>query len=366
MKQHRIQLGSFPTPLVTAPDLGKVVGIDQLWVKRDDLTGYSWGGNKIRTIEFLLADAVNQAADSVIICGGPTSNFAALMSIACAHHGLAVHRISYGSMPEHLPAALNVSLQAGAFVEYTHSADRSVMETAADAAAIRLRTEGKSPYVVPRGGATAVGALGFAYAAVELNDQLESMGLSSIKPASIRHESTKPGLTGANKITIVLPVGSGGTIAGLIAGWTYALDNTVVNSSIDIDIVGVSVSRAPENLNDHIASIVSNCAAHFGVDNKKPVSSRCKWRLVDGRGTGFGIASDQESLLIDEIASRSRFMADATYNSKALVWLQASGDQLTGTVLYWHTGGALGVIDRMHAKNECQPNKSPVKLEQKP
>lgn len=321
----RVRLGSIPTPCEPASDLGALLKIDQLWVKRDDLLGHSWGGNKVRPIEFLLGDALHQRADAVVMCGGPTSNFAALMAAACAQYGLQVHQVCYGHRPDRLPAAMAVGTRSGTVFHFTGSSDRLSMEPAAQALAERLRSLGSTPYLLPRGGATAVGSLGYAQAAGELVDQLTQSGLSSA--------------------TVVVPVGSGGTIAGLIAGWTYALDSGA--PPFEVDLVGVSVSRAPEDLQAEIAAIARAAAEHRGHDGTRGASASCRWRLVDGRGIGFGASDATERALIDRIELRTRFLVDPTYNGKALRWLRDSAAHLGGPVVYWHTGGVLGVVDRI-------------------
>ncbi len=322
----RIRLGSFPTPLERAPELGSLLGIADLWVKRDDLTGYSWGGNKVRTIEFLLGDALRLGADTIIVCGGPTSNFAALMAVASAHHGLGVRHVSYGSQPSRAPAALAVSAQSGAVIEFTGSPERASMDGAARARADRLRVEGRRPYVVPRGGATAVGALGFANAAFELTEQLQPIGLDDV--------------------TIVLPVGSGGTIAGLIAGWNSTRQAERQAWLLDVAIIGVSVSRPPADLQGAIRSIAAECSALWARNDLPSAGLHCRWSLVDGRGAGFGVGDESEEGLVNELTRRTRFLADSTYNAKALMWLREASHRLSGPIIYWHTGGALGVIDR--------------------
>jgi D-cysteine desulfhydrase len=233
--------------------------------------------------------------------------------------------------PSRTPAALDGSIQAGAVLEFTGSSDRATMDATADAVARRLRAEGRRPYVLPRGGATAVGALGFANAAFELTEQLDLMGIDAV--------------------TVVVPVGSGGTIAGLVAGWTYALDTRSREKPLDVEIVGVSVSRPPDELRDTIESIVGSCGAAAAQGVFRPQENRCRWRLVDGQGAGFGVADVGGRELIGEISRRTRFLVDTTYNGKALQWLRESASQLSRPIVYWHTGGALGVVDRISARS---------------
>jgi D-cysteine desulfhydrase len=321
---RRVALGVFPTPLVRDERLGDLLGIAELWVKRDDLSGFSWGGNKVRAAEFLLGDAQAHDAEVVVICGGPTSNFAAVMAAAAGTVGMSVHQVSYGHEPPTPPAALVAAREAGAEISFTGCADRSAMESVAMEVAGHLSTLGKSPYVVPRGGATVVGALGFAAAAVELGHQLDANALEGA--------------------TIVMPVGSGGSLAGLLAG----LPAGRPSDRSTLDIVGVSVSRPPAELADAIGDKAAACAELLG--RRRPTHGPS---LVDGRGAGFGIPDANSEALAAEIARRTGHVVDPVYNAKALAWLNASSSAFTAgrrrPVVYWHTGGALGVVDRLSA-----------------
>jgi len=179
------------------------------------------------------------------------------MAVACTQHGLAVHHVSYGSRPSRVPAALAVSLQSGAVVEFTGSQDRANMDAAANASACDFVPRKASVCGAPRG-ATAVGALGFANAAVELSEQLE--------------------LIGVDVVTVVLPVGSGGTIAGLVAGCNYALgasSRARSSRSFGIEIVGVCVSRPPDELRDAINSIAVDCGAYANRGIPPPSTDNC-------------------------------------------------------------------------------------------
>ena len=296
-----------------------MLGCGPLYVKRDDLIGYSWGGNKIRTIEFLLGAALQQRADAVVLCGGVTSNFAALMAAACAQHGLALHQVSYGNAPRRVPAAMSVGVRCGTTYHFTASEDRSSTEAMAETIAARLLREGQRPYLLPRGGATPVGALGYAHAATELAEQLRSLGLRTA--------------------TVVLPVGSGGTLAGLVVGWSQGEGAT---TEIQIELVGVSVSRPAQEMSATVHRIATACP----LRSRTPSSSMC-WRIVDGRGAGFGEVDSTDRQLIHQIERETCFLVDATYNAKALRWMRESASGLRGNVVYWHTGGIFGVVDRL-------------------
>ncbi|MBL1257796.1 pyridoxal-phosphate dependent enzyme [Methylocystis sp. Sn-Cys] len=330
----RVELGAFPTPLERGSDLGEVLGVDDLWIKRDDLTGYSWGGNKVRTIEFILGDAIAQESDCMVVCGGPTSNFAALMAAACARHGIAVYQVCYGEVSHREPIALAFSLAAGATVMFTGSANRASMDDAAKQCVNDLRAKGRRPYLVPRGGATVVGALGYAHAAGEFRQQLADVGMRDV--------------------TVVIPVGSGGTIAGLVSGFKHDFENENDAGAFNIEVVGVCVSRPPEELSPVINAMATAC----GGGRSALRSVHCKWRLVDGRGAGFGVCDRHEEMFIDEITRRSRLLVDTTYNGKAMIWLGDSLSRPAGSVVYWHTGGFLAVADRAANRITQPPAKS--------
>lgn len=329
----RIELGDFPTPFRRCPRLGQTLGIEELWIKRDDLTGFSWGGNKVRTIEYLLGDAIARSADTVVACGGPTSNFAALMAVACARHGLEFHQVSYGGPPALDPAALAAGRAAGAVLRFTGTKDRTSMDGAAQTCVEKLLARGRRPYLVPRGGATAVGALGYAYAAGEFRRQLRPIG--------------------ADAVTIVIPVGSGGTIAGLVAGLTHDFASQDDGGDmLEVEVLGISVSRPPGELIPAIEATASACS--LGRDALRSV--RLRWSLVDGRGTGFGLYDEQEAAQIDDLMNQTGLLIDTTYNGKALTWLRSAHQRPTGRVVYWHTGGALGVADRLAKGQGFQPS----------
>jgi len=303
---RRLALGVFPTPLHPAPDLGRVPGLHDLLLKRDDLTGFAWGGNKVRTVEYVLADALAQRADTLVVAGGPTSNFAALLAVAAAGHGLAVHQVCYGE-PRRGAAALALSRRAGARVAFTGSDDRRSMEHDAARLSERLRAEGATVHVVPRGGATPMGARGFADAAAELVTQLAERKV--------------------RRATVVLPVGSGGSIAGLLAGLAAHDDGRAVAA-----VAGVTVTRSPHRLEEHVEAVAAACAQSVaGPDPSTP------WRLVDGRDPGGDVSV--------EVLRCGGLVADPVYNAKALAWLAGNRAELSGPLVYWSTGGALASAD---------------------
>ena len=313
----RENLGVFPTPLIKMPELAGVLGIEHLWAKRDDLSGFSWGGNKVRAAEYLIGSSLASGVTDLVVAGGPTSNFAVIMASAGRRCGIDVHQVAYGNEPESVPATLLASRAAGASIVFTGNDDRSEMETRATDLAERLKAEGRRPLVVPRGGATPVGSVGFFAAAIELSDQLQEHGL--------------------NDVTVVLPVGSAGSIAGLIAGQAHL--------GATWRVIGASVSRPVDEIQDILAAKASAVCELIGIESGDELKTAVSnVELVDCRGDGFGVTSMGEDTLRNDVSQATGLLIDPSYNAKALLWL-ASSNISTGTpIVYWLTGGALNAL----------------------
>lgn len=302
-------MGSFPTPLERTDRLGALLGVEELWVKRDDLTGFSWGGNKVRAVEHLIGDALERGASTVLVAAGPSSNLAAILAAAAVGAGLKIEQVCYGDEPDVVPSALQSSRSLGAAVTFTGSEDREGMEEVAGRRAEELEADGHDVYQVPRGGATEVGARGFVSAASELQDQLRAVDVV-------------PG-------TVVLPVGSGGSMTGLVTGRNRL--------GATWPTVGVSVSRPVDSFEPGVSAVDARSTA--------PPTARPPDRLVDGRGDGFGRVRPAESDLAAAVTVATGLLIDPVYNAKALFWL--ADNEIEGPVVYWLTGGALAVMDQL-------------------
>jgi 1-aminocyclopropane-1-carboxylate deaminase/D-cysteine desulfhydrase-like pyridoxal-dependent ACC family enzyme len=329
----RTELGVFPTPLRRNSALADVLGVDDLWVKRDDLTGFSWGGNKVRTAEFLIGDALESGITDIVVSGGPSSNFAATMAAAGRKVGIVVHQVAYGSEPDVYPPALRVAVQAGAQLVFTNSDDRDTMETTAVSVADTLCRDGRTAVAIPRGGATLVGSNGFVAAATELADQMDSAGLQHV--------------------TIVLPVGSGGSISGLLAGRALL--------TADWSIIGASVSRPARESAVEIVAKAGDAVNALG-GSASHARSADNVRLVDCRGEGFGMVTAEEVAFSQRVRDATGLLIDHTYNTKPLHWLSQHGNGLTGPVIYWLTGGALGAFPDV---SSADYRRAPLPIDQK-
>ncbi len=295
----RFALATLPTPLVPARRPGVLL-------KRDDLAGFGAAGHKARQLEFLLGDALAQGCDSLVTGGGPTSNWIAAAAVAAGVAGLDCELVLYGDRPTGAHPNLALAVAAGAWIRFTHDPVRANVDTAVFDLAARLEAAGRRPYPIPRGGATAVGAIGMALAADELPDG--------------------PG-------TIVVPTGSGGACAGLAVGaaakgWT---------------VIGASVSRPLDEATAQVQVLADSCAALLG----RPSATVT---LVDARGRGFGLPSI-ESEAAARVALRTEgLVLDPVYTAKAFaVLLRMADEPHTGPLVFWHTGGLLAAADHLVA-----------------
>jgi D-cysteine desulfhydrase len=303
----RTALATLPTPLLAAPRLSEAVGVE-VWVKRDDLTGLLLGGNKARKLEFLCGEALAQRADTLVTGGGPGSNHVQLTAAAAARLGLVCVVVCYGEPPATEPVGLRLTRHLGAEVVFTGSPDRASVDIRLEEVAAKLSADGRRPSVIPRGGASAIGAVGYALAAVELADQLAAAGVTSA--------------------IVLLATGSCGTQAGLVAG------------AAGLHVVGVPVSRPPEECTERIARLATGCAERLGSGR---VFTEADVHLLGGYiGPGYGKASPEGDAASVLAARTEGLLLDPVFTAKAMAALVAEtrGGRMTGPVVFLHTGGA--------------------------
>ena len=307
----RVRLAVLPTPLVCAPRLAEVLGAGELYVKRDDLTGFAFAGNKARPLEFLLAAALAQGADTLVTGGAPGSNFCAAAAAAARRAGLRCELVIAGQPgpPEPSGPALALALARawGATVRWTGVAERASVDAGLPTAAAELTSAGRRPYLIPRGGATGLGAAGYALAAIELHEQLAAHGVEAAR--------------------VVVAAGSGGTLAGLVAG------NVLMGRPWQL--VGASVSRPAEQTAARVLGLARECLALLSPGDDVAPDDVV---VADARGPGHGLASPEGTAAAERAMRTEGLMVDPVYTAKALALVSG------GTVVFWHTGGQLDVV----------------------
>jgi D-cysteine desulfhydrase family pyridoxal phosphate-dependent enzyme len=292
------------------PNFSKAVGAD-VWLKRDDLNGVATGGNKVRKLEFLLGKAAGIDADTLVTVGAPQSNHARTVAAAAAMNGLDCHLVLGGNPPSAPTGSLVADLMLGARLHFAGSDDWDVLESRAEALANDLREEGRRPFVMPVGGSTPVGALGFVGAFMELMEQIPAVEL--------------------HRCTIVHASLSGGTQAGLELG-RQLLGLPAPR------IVGVAVGNTAGDLRAEIHALMAQTAQLLGFDQALAMPF-----LVDGfTGTGYAIPTPGGRAAMSLLARSEGILTDPVYTAKALdavVQLASTHEFGEGPVVFWHTGG---------------------------
>ena len=306
----RFPLGVLPTPLVRADRLRAALGCGPLWLKRDDLTGFGVAGNKVRALEHLLGDARARGCDVLVTGGGPDSNFVAAAAQAARVAGLGCELVVWGDPRGTTNLALATA--AGARIHPLGCDERERVDGEVERLGAELAQQGRRPLAVPRGGSTPVGATGFAYAAQEVVAQW-------VEPAAP---------------TVVIPVGSGGSVAGLLAGL----------AEVGWPVLGASVSRPPEEITATVLALAAETAGLLGT----PPPRAERLTVVDARGPGFGVASPADRVAADLVLRTEGVLLDDTYGAKAaavaMEHVASDPTRPTRPTLLWLTGGLVSAL----------------------
>lgn len=311
-RRPRVALASWPTPLERAPRLGAALGVD-LWLKRDDVGSFGLAGNKVRKLEFTLGAALADGADCVVTVGAAQSNHCRATAAAAARLGLEAHLLLRGRPPDGVPSGnLLLDRLFGARLQFADVEGWAELGQALADLAGELRAAGRTPVVLPAGGSSPVGALGFVAAYGELLQQLDAAG---IETAHLLHAST-----------------SGGTHAGLVAG--HALHGRGPQP------LGLEVGRLYDDVPGIVAGLATDAARLLGSE-----ATFAADELVlpeDQLGSGYGAFTDAASEAIAVAARLEGVLFDPVYSAKALAGLAARArvGALEGPVVLWHTGGA--------------------------
>ena len=287
----RVALGHLPTPLEPMDRLSELLGGPRLWVKRDDCTGLSSGGNKTRKLEFLMADAQANGADTIITQGATQSNHARQTAAAAAKLGMACHILLEDRTGSNDPSYImsgNVMLDRLHGATVAKRSGGTDMATEMEDLAETLRAKGKIPYVIHGGGSNPIGALGYVNCARELVEQASDMGL---------------------KIdALVHATGSSGTQAGLVAGLA-ALQS-------DINLLGIGVRAPQEKQEGMVYDLALRTAAHLGSSAqiaRSDVRANCEYV-----GAGYGLPTDGMIAAIKLLAETEGLLFDQVYSGKGL------------------------------------------------
>lgn len=318
----RLHFAHLPTPLEPLTRISEALGGPNLWIKRDDCTGLSSGGNKTRKLEFLMADAVEKKADTIITQGATQSNHARQTCAIAAKLGLECHilledRTGYDDDAyAHNGNVLLDQLHGASIAMRPADSD---MNAEMEQLAMQLRDDGKKPYIIPGGGSNEIGALGYVNAAFELTHQANERSLH------IDH--------------LVHATGSAGTQAGLVLGMQ------AMNSGIPV--YGVSVRAEKQKQEENVYGLVQRTAAFMGyspnlVEREKVVANS------DYVGPGYGLPTDAMVEAVKMLAQYEGILLDPVYSGKGfsgLIDLVRKGHFRKGeNVVFLHTGGSVSLF----------------------
>ena len=313
----RIKLTPLPTPLDEAPRLAKKLGLSKLLIKRDDCTTLGMGGNKVRKLEFLMADALAKGADIVMTDGGPQSNHARQTAAACRKLGIERCILFLGGPRfERFTGNLLLDVILGADIRFMPDASVQGMEDAMHAEAEKLRAEGHKPYVIPVGGSNDIGSLGYVNAMRELAGQLS--------------EEDKAPL-------IFCACGSAGTLAGSTLGAKLFMPGAKV--------IGISVTTTP-GLHEKAAIEATKTAQLLGESlTFEPSDIGFEEGYI---GPCYGVPSEAGVAAIKEVAQSEAIILDPVYTGKAMSGLIDMAKRklidTDRTVVFLHTGGGAGLF----------------------
>ena len=314
----RLELAKLPTPLDRVENLGKSLGNLDLWFKRDDLTGFGLGGNKVRSLEYLAADAMKVNSNILITGGSPGSNHVRTTMAVAAHLGLKGVAVLSGTRPSKANGNLLLNQLLDAKLVFTGNPDRSYIDNYIEDEAERLRGKGESPYMIRRGGVSSLGCIGYVSAAVEICSQLQSLNL--------------------NPDILLCATGCGVTQAGLLVGFKLM--------GLNCRLYGITVSRSRDECIAYIKQLINETEDVLGLDSR--VKNDEIFVFDEYIGEGYSVPTSEGIDAIRLVAQTEGIFLDPIYTGKAMAGLtDLLKKDLIGsdnTVIFLHTGGSPSIF----------------------
>lgn len=313
----RISLAQLPTPFYPMERLSSMVGGPMIWIKRDDLTGFELGGNKVRKLEFLLADAFDRNADVVITCGGVQSNHCRATAFAAARLGLRCHLLLRGDKPSELDGNTLLATLAGAKCTYYSPANWKNLDSYFSSWVEHYRRQGLNAYCIPTGASNALGLWGYIVAAEELAKDFSAHAVAMDM--------------------VCCATGSGGTHTGLALGLSRLAPEIIVRGYAVCDNRRYFEQKGADDLLEwKKAYLTSTQTTEVRLDIEDSYI-----------GPGYALADAAVFETIEMVAQSEGILLDPVYTGKAF---HALIDQIkTGklphckNVVFVHTGGAFGL-----------------------
>lgn len=316
-KFPRRRYTGYQTPIEFLPHLTEIMGGPNIYIKRDDLLGLTSGGNKTRKLEFLMADALNKGADTILTCGAVQSNHCRLTLAAAVKEGLKCQLI----LEERVPGSYHEHASGNNYLfRLLGVEDIRVVKGGSDMMgelnhlADELREKGRNPYVIPGGASNPLGSLGYVSCAQEIMQQLFCMGLK------IDH--------------IITPSGSAGTHAGLITG--------LVGNNSRIPLTGISVNRPKALQTEAVYGLATQACELLEIQN--PVTYQDIKVFDNYVGPGYSLPTQEMVDAVKLLARTEAILVDPVYTGKTMAGMLdlIKNGYFDGceNILFVHTGGS--------------------------
>lgn len=318
-----LELGLFPTPLTKLEGITKhYANKANFYIKRDDMTGLALGGNKVRKLNYVLADALSKGCDTIITCGGAQSNHCAITAAAANRLGLDCHLVLLNEGVTAMKGNQVLYKLLGARVHFVESENIGSLDDKNTALFEELKAAGKKPYIVPLGASVPLGALGYVDCMEEVKKQCEDQGLIKID-------------------RVVVTVGSCGTYAGTLLGTKVYFP--------EAKVIGINVSGL-EGYEDKLYSLLTETSKYLGdrAPFKTLDEAKKEIDIHDYTAEGYAIPSEQGGKAIDLMAKKEGLILDPVYTGKTFGGLMDLFEKgyfkEDENILFIHTGGAASLF----------------------
>ncbi len=310
--KDKVQLGVLPTPLYRLVNIEKSLNYESIYIKRDDMTGLGPGGNKTRSLEYLLAEAIKENADSIIVSGPLQSNLCTLTACACNKLGLSCVLVHNGEEPERYEGNVLLNHILGVEMHFIGNVGEAERSSYVDKLYRELKERGSTPYIIKNGASTGYGAFGYINAVYEIVEQCKSNNIKIDE--------------------IFAPGGNGGVATGLIYG------NAMLGFPFKINIISVEYDK--KKLLNNIEKIMEEINEITNIPFNYKIEDICNI-IDDYRGEGWGQNTIESEKMVFDFAKTEGIFIENIYNSKVIVGMidMIKKKKIEGNVCYIHTGG---------------------------
>lgn len=307
----RVKLAFLPTPVELLENLSKELGGPQIYMKRDDMTGLAFGGNKTRMLEFLVGDALDQDADVIITGANPLSNHVRQTSAAAKKMGLDIILAISGEKPQEVNGNLLLTNILGAELRFV-GGEEDGLNVKMEEIAEELREAGRRPYVIHKFCSVPKGCVGYVNAFMELDSQLKQQDIA---------------------LDEMVVSSAAGTYSGIFVG------AKVMKS--DIRVKGIAISERADGWKDRLSELINGTGTHLGMDlNCKPEDINVNTEYF---GEGYAVPTEGMVEAIKLVARTEGILLDPIYTGKGMAGLidliRKGVYTKDEKILFWHTGG---------------------------